>query len=162
MRVFKEEQRFTQTWLMALICIIVIFTTITLTKKFINDKIDFLTYLSMVSIVIIPCILIFIFKLKTRIDETGLHYQLYPIHLKMKHIYWQDIKHAETKTYDSLFEYGAWGLRNGVIFGTKRIAINIKGNIGIQLILNDKKKILIGTQKKFDADNTISRYLHKN
>ena len=162
MRVFKEEQRITQTWLMTLICIIVIFTTITFTKNFINDKIDFLSYLYMLSVVLIPCILIFIFKLKTRIDETGIHYQFYPIHLKMKSILWKDIKHAETRTYHALLEYGGWGLRNGFFFGKKGTAINIKGNMGIQLILNDNKKILIGTQKKFDADNSISRYLHKN
>lgn len=162
MRVFKEEQRYTQTWLMALICVIVIFSTIKFTKNFINGKIDFLTYLSMLSVVLIPCTLIFIFKLKTRIDETGIHYQFYPIHLKMKPILWQDIKHAETRTYNALLEYGGWGLRKGIFLGKKGLAISIKGNMGIQLILNDNKKILIGTQKKFDADNIISRYLHNN
>ena len=160
MRVFKEEQHFTRTWLMALICIIVILITITLTKNFINGKIDFLTYLYMLSVVLIPCALIFISKLKTRIDETGVHYQFYPIHLKMKPIFWQDIKYAETRTYNALLEYGGWGLKTGIFAGKKGMAINIKGNIGIQLILNDNKKILIGTQKKFDADSIISRYLH--
>ncbi|OYX22872.1 MAG: hypothetical protein B7Z06_11045 [Flavobacteriales bacterium 32-35-8] len=162
MRVFKEEQRFTQSWLIAFICIIAILTTITFTKSFINNKIDFLMYLNMLIVVLIPCALIFIFKLKTRIDETGIHYQFYPIHLKMKPILWKDIKHAEIRTYNTLLEYGGWGLKNGIFFGKKGTVINIKSHTGIQIILNDNKKVLIGTLKKFDADNSISRYLHKN
>lgn len=162
MRVFKEEQRFTQPWLIALISIIAIFLTIKLTQNFIHGNVPILKYLGILSLILIPSALIFIFKLKTRIDEIGIHYQFYPIHLKMKIILWQDIKHAQTRTYNALMEYGGWGLRTGSFLGKKNgIAVNIKGNIGIQLLLRNNKKILIGTQKKFDADQVIGRYLHK-
>ena len=158
MRVFKEEQRFTQLWLIALIITIAMLLTIVFTKKFINGKMGFLKYLWALSVVLIPCALIFIIKLKTRIDEIGIHYQFYPIHLKMKIIPWKDIEYAQTRIYNALPEYGGWGLN---FLGKKGRAINIKGNIGIQLTLNNNKRILIGTQKKFDADNVIDRYLYK-
>ncbi|ALJ06742.1 hypothetical protein APS56_05200 [Pseudalgibacter alginicilyticus] len=80
----------------------------------------------------------------------------------MRTIPWKDIKYAQTRTYNALLEYGGWGLKNGGFFAKKGKAINIKGNIGIQLILIDNKKLLIGTQKKLDADNVIGRYFHKH
>lgn len=159
MRVFKEQQRFNQLWLLAFISIIAILLTILFTKSFIIGKMSFLKYLWFLSLTLIPCALIFIIKLKTRIDEIGIHYQFYPIHLKMKIIPWKDIRSAQTRIYNALPEYGGWGLKNGN-FGKRGAAINIKGNIGIQLILNNNKRILIGTQKKFDVDNIIYRYLH--
>jgi len=162
MRIFKEEQRFNQAWLIILISIIAIFTSINLTKSFINDKIDFLSYLGILSLILISCGLIFIFKLKTRIDEIGIHYQFSPIHLKFKTILWKDIKHAKTRTYNAVLEYGGWGIKGRGVFNKKGTAINVKGNIGIQLTLTNNKKILIGTQKKADADSIIMRYLHKN
>lgn len=161
MRIFKEEQRFTQLWLIAFISTITILLTIIFTKNFINGKMGFLKYIWLLSIILIPCALIFLIKLITRIDEIGVHYQFYPIHLKMKIIPWKDIKFAQTRIYNAIPEYGGWGLKNGN-FGKKGAAISIKGNSGIQLTLSNNKKILIGTQKKFDADNIISRYIHKN
>lgn len=161
MRIFKEEQRFNQLWLIAFISTVSILLTIIFTKNFINGKVGFLKYIWFLSIILIPCALIFIVKLKTRIDEIGVHYQFFPIHFKMKIIPWKDIKFAQTRIYNATLEYGGWGLKSGN-FGKKGAAINIKGNIGIQLTLSDNKKILIGTQNKFHADNIISRYIHKN
>lgn len=161
MRVFKEEQRFTHLWLLTFISTVAVLLTIMFTKNFINGEVGFLKYIWFLSIALIPCVLIFLIKLKTRIDEIGIHYQFYPIHLKMKIIPWKDIKFAQTRIYNAIPEYGGWGLKSGN-FGKKGAAINIKGNIGIQLTLSNNKRILIGTQKKFDADNIISRYLHKN
>ncbi len=41
------------------------------------------------------------------------------------------------------------------------IAINVKGDIGIQLTLNYGKKILIGTQNRDVIDGLLNRYLNK-
>ncbi|WP_136480594.1 hypothetical protein [Cognatitamlana onchidii] len=79
----------------------------------------------------------------------------------MKTIPWSHVLHAETRTYNAISEYGGWGLKGGSFYGNKGLAVNVKGNIGIQLILKDQKKLLLGTQKKMEADLVISRYLHK-
>ncbi|MDD7885156.1 hypothetical protein [Flavivirga sp. 57AJ16] len=163
MRVFKEEQRFTQKWLIVLLSISSIFPIFIITKIFlVENSMNLLEYISIMGMILIAIGFIFIFKLKTRIDEIGIHYQFFPFHFKMKTIFWGNIKSAKTRKYNALSEYGGWGLK-GSWLGKKNngIAINIKGNIGIQLILVDEKKILIGTQKRFDADNVIARYLHK-
>ena len=163
MRVFKEEQRFTQKWLIILLSISAIIPVIILTKVFLQEKnMNSLTYISIVSIILIGTGFIFIFKLKTRIDEIGIHYQFFPFHFKMKTIFWKNIKQAKTRNYNALSEYGGWGLKGGWPWKKKNgIAINVKGNIGIQLTLNNYKKILIGTQKREDADKVIAKYLYK-
>jgi len=47
------------------------------------------------------------------------------------------------REYKPIREYGGWGIRY-VIGG---IAYNVYGNKGVQLILKNKKKVLVGTQK---------------
>jgi hypothetical protein len=91
--------------------------------------------------------MIFIFSLKliTRYTTEGIYYQMRWIHLKEKFIAWQDIESVEVRTYKPILEYGGWGMRLG-IFG-KGKAINISGNKGVQLVLKNGKRLLIGTQK---------------
>lgn len=159
MRVFKEEQRFTQTWLLIMLLVVTVFPTIIIVQNLINKQISLFYFLGILSLIIAPCALILIFKLNTRIDENGIHYQFFPIHLKVKTILWKDIKLAKTRKYRPISEYGGWGLKGGNVFGKKSgIAINVKGNIGIQLVLKNGKKILIGTQKREDAISVIARY----
>lgn len=55
------------------------------------------------------------------------------------------MKKVYVRKYLPLREYGGWGLRWG-IFGSGT-AYNISGNMGIQLVLQNGKKILVGTQK---------------
>lgn len=163
MRIFKEEQRFTQMWLIILLIISTIGPIALITNKFIkSNRMDIVEYLITLLIILSATGLIFIFKLKTRIDRAGIHYQFFPFHFKMKTILWNEIKHAETRTYDALSEYGGWGLKGGSLWNKKKgIAINVKGNIGIQLTLNSGKKILIGTQKQTDANSVIAKYLQQ-
>jgi hypothetical protein len=163
MRIFKEEQRFTQMWLIILLIISSIVPIALITNTFIkSNKMDIIEYFITILIILSATGLIFIFKLITRIDRTGIHYQFFPFHFKMKTILWDEIKHAETRTYDALTEYGGWGLKSGNFLNKKRgTAINVKGNIGIQLILNTNKKVLIGTQKQADANSVIAKYLEQ-
>ena len=76
----------------------------------------------------------------TRIDEKGIHYRFFPFHRKEKIILWTEIQIAQVRKYDAISEYGGWGLKGG--FGKKYgTAINTKGNIGIQLVLTNSKKL---------------------
>jgi hypothetical protein len=85
-----------------------------------------------------------IFNLRTRIDEQGVSYRLYPIQLRMVQHPWQDIQSVTLRTYKPLAEFGGWGYR----FDTKNnMALSISGNQGIQLVLTNGKKVLIGTRR---------------
>ncbi|NNK23981.1 MAG: hypothetical protein HKP48_12015 [Winogradskyella sp.] len=91
-----------------------------------------------------------------------MHYQFFPFHLKTRVLEWDQISNAHVRIYDPITEYGGWGLKGGALWNkSKGIAINIKGDIGIQLELASGKKILIGTQLKDQANSTLENYKHK-
>ncbi len=161
MKVFKEEQRFTQTWL-----IVLMFSTTLVpigiiinefTKENSTMKIEEL-FLVM-SIMIIAILPIFFFKLYTRIDEKGIHYRFFPFHLKYKLILWKEISSCYIRKYDALTEYGGWGFKGGALWKKANgKAINVSGDIGIQMELSNGKKLLIGTQKESEANQVIKTY----
>ena len=157
MRIFKEEQRFTQTWLIVIIVISLIVPLAIILKEI--DKLSTSEIIISIGTIILASGLIFLFKLTTRIDEKGIHYKFFPFHLKFKTVVWNDIENAYMRTYDAISEYGGWGIRGGALwYKAKSKAINISGNIGIQLELKDGKKLLIGTNKKEQAQDVLSTY----
>ena len=157
MRIFKEEQRFTQTWLIVIIVISLIVPLAIILKEI--DKLTTSEIIISIGTIILASGLIFLFKLTTRIDEKGIHYKFFPFHLKFKTVFWNDIENAYIRTYDAISEYGGWGIRGGTLwYKAKGKAINISGNIGIQLELKDGKKLLIGTNKKEQAQDVLSTY----
>jgi len=157
MRIFKEEQRFTQTWLIVIIVISLIVPLAIILKEI--DKLSASEIIISIGTIILASGLIFLFKLSTRIDEKGIHYKFFPFHLKFKTVVWNDIENAYIRTYDAISEYGGWGIRGGTLwYKAKGKAINISGNIGIQLELKDGKKLLIGTNKKEQAQDVLSTY----
>ena len=157
MRIFKEEQRFTQTWLIVIIVISLIVPLAIILKEI--DKLSASEIIISIGTIILASGLIFLFKLSTRIDEKGIHYKFFPFHLKFKTVVWNDIENAYIRTYDAISEYGGWGVRGGALwYKAKGKAINISGNIGIQLELKDGKKLLIGTNKKEQAQDVLSTY----
>ena len=162
MRIFKEEQRFTQPLIIVILTMSALVTFGLViheyTKEGSNMKlVELVTVIGIFLSAILP---IFFFKLITRIDEKGVHYRFFPFHRKQKSILWTEIKSAYVRQYDAVSEYGGWGLKGG--FRRKKgKAINTKGNIGIQLELLDSKKLLIGTQKETDAQKVLEHYQHK-
>ena len=81
-------------------------------------------------------------ELRTEFDEEGIGYQFYPFHGSMRQISWDEIDEVWVRTYRPIREYGGWGIR----YGFKGIAYNVRGNHGVQIILKDGSRILIGTQ----------------
>ena len=109
--------------------------------------------------ILVSVLFIFFFKLTTRIDEKGIHYQFFPFHFSFKTILWSEIKSAKVRTYDPIGEFGGWGLKGGAFWNSgKGKAINVSGDIGIQLELKNNKKLLIGTQKEFEVKRVLKTY----
>jgi hypothetical protein len=161
MKVFKEEQRFRQTWLIVVLLITSITPIAMMIKKLLkeNTTLSIQEFLITIGIIVLSISFIFVFKLTTRIDEKGIHYQFFPIHFKVKTIPWQTISKAYVRTYYPISEFGGWGLRGGFFFNKgKEKAINVSGDIGIQLIFKNGNKLLIGTQKKEEAKRVLETY----
>ncbi|MDB9830621.1 hypothetical protein OAC21_00280 [Polaribacter sp.] len=159
MKVFNEEQQFRQLWLMVLLGFSLLVPVGLIINEYIKDNTSMTNneFLGSLIGIIASVLLIFIFKLSTRIDEKGIHYQFFPFHFSMKTLLWSEITKAEVRTYDPIGEYGGWGLRYS--FNKKKgNAVNVSGDIGIQLTLKNGKKLLIGTQKKEAVSRVLKTY----
>jgi len=88
MRVFNEEQRFTQKWLVLIMLVTAIMPIGILTNKVLKSQqtIQWAPYLGTISLILLSTFCIFFFKLKTRIDEIGIHYRFMPFHFSTKTI----------------------------------------------------------------------------
>jgi hypothetical protein len=97
----------------------------------------------------------FTMRLDTRVDTQGIGYRFVPFHLREKTIHWEDVDKAYIRKYNPVREYGGWGIRWGT-FG-KGNAYNVAGNMGLQLVLKNGKKLLFGTQRADDLNRTIEQ-----
>ena len=161
MKIFKEEQRFTQLWLIVLLAVSLLIPVLLIIQEYskVNTNMTTNQFVFALVGILASGLIIFIFKLTTRIDEKGIHYQFFPFHWKLKLISWSKISKAYVKTYDPIGEYGGWGLKGGLLWNKyKGKAINISGDIGIQLELKTGKKLLIGTQKENEAKSVLKTY----
>ena len=163
---FHEKQRFTQRWFwIVLIVVMLILATI-----FAYGVIEQLVYgkpwgdrpvSDTVLIVISSAVLLFsvsmiyIFyslRLISEVRKEGLYIRFYPF--RAKQICWHDIVSCEARTYKPLSEYGGWGIK----YGRSGWAYNIIGDRGVQLVLGDGKRILIGSQRADELEKAIKVY----
>ncbi|MFN5370471.1 MAG: hypothetical protein ACK5B6_03320 [Bacteroidia bacterium] len=101
---------------------------------------------------------LFTSRLETKLDEHGISYRLFPFHLKTRFIAWDEINNAQVRKYDPLGEYWGWGIK-----GTrKNRAINIAGDIGLQLELKNGRKLLIGTLQKEKMERVVEKIQSAN
>ncbi|WP_299129323.1 hypothetical protein [uncultured Winogradskyella sp.] len=164
MRIFKEEQRFNQLWLILLMAISMLVPIGIIIGTYIKDPNSFtlFEFILILSLMIIASTLIFTFKLTSKIDEKGIHYKFFPFHRTFKLINWNTIDNVYIRQYDAISEYGGWGLKGGSLWRkNKGKAINVSGDIGIQIIQKNGKKLLIGTQKKAEAERVLQTYKSK-
>lgn len=161
MKIFLEEQKF--SLLIVMIIHLIAFIAIGITTHHnwpaystasLGEKLGALSGLIFIALLA----LLFLFmKLKTRVDEIGIHYQFYPFHLSFKTIPWEVISTCYLRKYNAISEYGGWGMKFS-FFGRIGKSFTTKGNIGLQLVLKNGKKVLIGTQQKETLQRTLDTY----
>ena len=156
---FKEEQKFDQLWfrliiLLSWIPVIVIFAVgiyqqFVLKKPWGNNPMsdNGLILLTLFIFMIMggTTWLTFSLKLITEVTDEGIRYSFPPLIPKTKTIPKALIAEYQVRKYSPIGEYGGWGLKSGG-FGRGK-AYNVKGSMGLQLTLQDNKKILFGTQR---------------
>lgn len=147
---FSEEQNFFAPWLYILFAVLVILTAY---PFFVDTTENEASYVSVVLILAVICLFVWM-RLKTQIDEQGILIRFMPF-IRQKLIAWQDVQEAYVRKYSAL-EYGGWGYR--VSFGG--VAYTTKGKYGLQLVLKNGKKILVGTQKPEEVMLVINEILN--
>ena len=149
--VFSEVQTFDQSWVWILlgIGVLLVFIPLLVTGQ------PWWLFLLMAIVQVLSMSMMASFKLNTRIDEIGIHYQFKPLHWKERIIPWGDIDQIYVRQYSPIAEYGGRGMR----YGLKGLSYNINGNQGIQIIRKNGKRLLIGTQKPDEASRQIDHHL---
>jgi len=154
MDAFKEEQRMLKHWWFMMIPAVFTITVPLLVSK--QAQVDGILVAIPIAIIGLVFLLFGLITLHAKIDEQGISIQFKPFMFKVKHIPWKEIAQAKVVKYDPLFEYGGWGYRKG--WKKKKIAYNIYGSEGLEIMLHDETKLMLGTQKPVQL-NTYLQYL---
>jgi len=146
---FVEVQSFDQIWVWILLGLQIafVFLPLLLTGQ------PFTAILLTGALLLMVLVLMSSIKLHTRIDDNGIHYRMNPLHWKNRFIPWDEIDQVFVRQYSPLKEYGGWGIR----YGRNGMALNVKGNQGIQIVRKNGKRILLGTQRPEEATNRLEK-----
>lgn len=159
--IFSEIQRFDQWWVWAIILITPAFLLILLIRDW--DSFNFgasmgakeWVFILIFALIAASIIFLKVLRLETRIDKEGVKVRFFPIHRTFLEYAWNRIEEAYVRKYSPMMEYGGWGLR----FSHKGTAYNVKGNMGLQLKIDQggrTKKLLIGTQKAEELQKVLN------
>jgi len=88
-------------------------------------------------------------QLKVTVSESGIYFEMPPFK-KPTTLKPEEIESAFVRKYYPIRQYGGWGWR-----GIKDKAYNVSGRWGIQIVLKNKKRILLGIQKHEDAARAL-------
>lgn len=159
---FSEKQNTKPTWIWMLFFVLfAIFAYTFVMQVFLNQPVgnepasDTVLWLNG-GLLLLVFLLIKNMVLKVEIRDDGIYYKYSPIHRKWRMYPYSNIKKAYIRKYNALKEYGGYGIRLG--FAGKGRALNVRGNMGLQLEFNDKKsKLLIGTQKPEKLEEALKQ-----
>lgn len=158
---FTEQQRFTQWWLWLILAgaFIWSFTEILLQiqqqEVVTNNDIWGLVIIGISFVLIFGLLLLL--KLQTEITTEGISVRFFPF-LRLKSFAWNEFDQVYIRQYKPLIEYGGWGIR-GV---RKNRAFNVSGKFGIQLIMKNGNKLLIGTKKPSEIEMVLKKLSLEN
>ncbi|OPZ76156.1 MAG: hypothetical protein BWY79_01753 [Actinobacteria bacterium ADurb.Bin444] len=145
---FREVQRFRQWYVVLILAVVAVLqwwgfvTQIVLGRPFgSNPGPDWLVLVFWVVFGIVFPLGFAALRLETRVEPGLLRVRLVPLnHLRIPI---HTIRHAEVVTYHPFRDFGGWGLR----WSGKGRALNAYGSRGVQLILDDGSRILVGSQR---------------
>jgi hypothetical protein len=150
---FSEQQRFKQIWLWALILgITVLFLSGLVSQvyfghKFGSNPMSNTTLIIVTISTFFPALLLICMRLDTEIRSDGIYVRFFPLQMHFSFYSWDNFNQCFVREYSPIGEFGGWGIR-GI---GKNKALNISGNKGIQLVMKDGSKLLIGTNKIDEA-----------
>jgi len=149
--IFHEEQKFSSYLSIPIIIVMTLAVGISgfslremIYEQSLRNILPFL--LLIIAGIVIPVtigILFLTLKLQTIVRPDGLYVRFFPIHINYKKFTTEDLSEYYAIRYRPIIEYGGWGIK----WGKLGKAFNVSGNWGLQLILKNGKRLLIGSQK---------------
>ncbi len=153
--IFKETQRYNQWWLQILL---VISNLAFIYNLYANNQL--LTHGWTLALPVLITLLIYIIRLEFIISTNNIIYRFYPFQIQFKKIEKTEISTIFIRKYNPIFEYGGWGFRT--LLRSENGALNIWGNMGIQLVLKNGNRLLIGTQSPNDAEEAVDEFWNQS
>ncbi|MBE7177871.1 MAG: hypothetical protein INR69_15810 [Mucilaginibacter polytrichastri] len=140
--IYTERQRFDQLWLIVLFCSETAVMLAFGLYKAVKEA-DF----TLLFIVPVPLLFYFLLNrllwLDVRVDAAGIYYRFAIFGRRL--IGWNELSAVFIRRYDPLSEYGGWGYKKG--WKRKNRVINVKGDMGLQLVFHNGNRLLIGTSQ---------------
>lgn len=154
---YREEQRFTQWFVWALLLGVLAIPTYGVYRQIIQERpfgsnpMPDTGLLIFFLITVGVCVFFWWIRLRTSISNEYIHIHYAP--LVNKKIFWRDVTQAEIVTYSPLIGYG---LRIWTPYGT---VYNVKGRKGLFMILKNGKKVMIGTQRPREIEEVVRKVM---
>jgi hypothetical protein len=154
---FEETQHFSKTGsrtITKVTCILFLIGSILILFTNSEDKVQ--TSIGLFVSSIISGGISFVFnkaKLIMQIRTDGIYVSFPPLRNSFTICYWENIDKLFIREYNPLGEYGGWGIKGR----GNNLAYNVSGNIGIQLVLINDSKLLIGTNQPEEIANVLTR-----
>jgi hypothetical protein len=145
---FNETQRFRPWWMWLIISIVFIFPVAVFVYYIVTDPA--VTYAPptngvAIAVAVISFLLLFLFlsvRFDLAIDDAGVSYRFFPVHLKMQQVSWKDIQHAEIRETPGIRRASGIRYRAG---GDTLIGLASKA--ALSLHLDSGKKLMLGTRR---------------
>jgi len=144
---FKESQKVNLGWKWILFLGLYALMIWALLEQFSEQKYDVTGVISIVFSICVFAffnILILCMKLEVEINNESINFRFKPFHLNPRIIEIKDIDKIYIREFKPYFEYGGHGIQRKFKYGR---SYTVSGKIGLQLVLKNDKKILIGSQK---------------
>ena len=119
---------------------------------------SFTGFTTVLLIVLCFSILVYIasyISLVTQIRTDGIYVKFPPFQPTFTRYEWSSILDAYVRDFDPMTEYLGWGIRTGPL-GKAYI---ISGNMGIQIVFKNKKRLLISTRKPEEMREVLQRIM---
>ncbi len=155
---FSETQRFTQVWIWAITLSAAVLTWAIFLRELYfapepstsaTEAAIFLLVLLVVGVGI-PAF-VYSLRLEVELNEEELAIRFRPF--VRRRIPLSRIREFHARPYRPIREYGGWGLR----YGPSGKAYNVKGDRGVQLLLEGREKLLVGSQRPEEFEGALAR-----
>jgi hypothetical protein len=135
MNTFSETQRFRQWWLWAILGVASVVTIFPLVTTEAGDE-----PFAWGGVVILGLvgILLYVWRLDTRLDADGIHYRVFPV-VPWRTIPWSGVHSMTVEKYS----FVGYGIR----IGFDGWVYNIAGNQGLRIVRANNQVITLGTQR---------------
>jgi hypothetical protein len=153
--VFREDQRFTQRWLWALVVVAAVAVWVFVVAQLVGSGGDEAGWVLVIVAVVVGVglpVLFAVARLTVEVFADRVEIRFRPF--VRRTIALDSVVDAEAVTYSAVREYGGWGVKG---WSRRKVAYNVRGDRGVLLTLVDGRTVLLGSQRAADLEAAIGR-----